>query len=264
MSKSVELFSGRVKKVPSTQVSASRYQFLKLSEAEPDLGVPAEEGSMLISSTAGTRAWTNSIKVVGTDVIIGTNLIVNGTTVTVNTVETTLDDPVLTLGGDTPPTVNDGRDRGIEFRWFSTEDNEAKLGFFGFRNDNKAFTYIPDATVINGEYIGDLGFLEANISGTLSTNDIIAPPNQNITITTIGTGTVVINSVISEGVWQGQLIEVPYGGTGRDTITAKGVMFGNGTAAVGVTGAALADGSILQANLNGDPYFSNIIDCGSF
>ena len=57
------------------------------------------------------------------------NLVVNGTTTTVNSTVTTLDDPIITLGGDTAPASNDGKDRGVEFRYY---DGSAKVGFFGF------------------------------------------------------------------------------------------------------------------------------------
>lgn len=66
--KKIELFSGRVKKTPSTQVSPDRYSWLKLSEAEPDLGVPLVSGALLISTTTGTRSWTQNV-VIDDDVI---------------------------------------------------------------------------------------------------------------------------------------------------------------------------------------------------
>lgn len=49
--------SGKVKKTPSTEVGADRYNFLKLSEAEPDLGVPSTANSVILSGTDGTRSW---------------------------------------------------------------------------------------------------------------------------------------------------------------------------------------------------------------
>ena len=52
-----QLLSNRVEKTPATEVSADRYQFLALSEAEPDLGVPAANGYLLSSTTTGTRSW---------------------------------------------------------------------------------------------------------------------------------------------------------------------------------------------------------------
>lgn len=51
------LLTGKVQKTPSAEVSADRYVFLKLSEAEPDLGLPAVSGYVLSSTTTGTRSW---------------------------------------------------------------------------------------------------------------------------------------------------------------------------------------------------------------
>ena len=52
-----KLISGRVKKIPSANVSASRYEFIRLSETEPDLGVPAANGYILTANVDGTRRW---------------------------------------------------------------------------------------------------------------------------------------------------------------------------------------------------------------
>ena len=52
-------------------------------------------------------------------VTIRGNLQVDGTTTTVNSTVTTLDDPIITLGGDTAPASDDGKDRGVEFRYLS-------------------------------------------------------------------------------------------------------------------------------------------------
>lgn len=63
------LISGKVKKIPSSAVSADRYNFLQLSEAEPDLGVPAASGYILTSDTSGNRTWVNqSTPSEGTDI----------------------------------------------------------------------------------------------------------------------------------------------------------------------------------------------------
>lgn len=75
---------------------------------------------------------------------VGGNLVVNGTTTTVNATTTTLDDPIITLGGDTAPTVDDNKDRGVEFRWHN--GTVAKVGFFGYDDSTGKFTFIPDVT----------------------------------------------------------------------------------------------------------------------
>jgi len=52
-----KLISGRVKKIPSANVSASRYEFIRLGETEPDLGLPAANGYILTANVDGRRAW---------------------------------------------------------------------------------------------------------------------------------------------------------------------------------------------------------------
>lgn len=52
------LLSGKVKVTSPTGVSTDRYEFLQLSEAEPNLGVPSTNGYVLTSQTDGTRSWT--------------------------------------------------------------------------------------------------------------------------------------------------------------------------------------------------------------
>ena len=53
-----KLISGRVPKIPSANVRADRYQFLELSEAEPDLGLPTQLGQVFTSDLSGNRYWT--------------------------------------------------------------------------------------------------------------------------------------------------------------------------------------------------------------
>lgn len=91
-------------------------------------------------------------------VIIEGDLQINGTTTTVNSTEITVDDPILTLGGDTAPTVDDNRDRGIQFRWH--DGSSAKLGFFGFDDSTGRMTYRPDGTNTGEIFSGDLGDFE--------------------------------------------------------------------------------------------------------
>jgi len=79
---------------------------------------------------------------------------VNGTTTTVNSTTVTIDDPIFTLGGDTAPTLDDNKDRGIEFNYF---DTTAKAGFFGYDDSAHAFTFIPDAINTNEAFSGTAG-----------------------------------------------------------------------------------------------------------
>ena len=111
---------------------------------------------------------TNAATFVGA-VTIGGDLIVNGTTTTVNSTTVTVDDPIITLGGDTTPTVDDNKDRGIEFKWHN--GTIAKAGFFGFDDSTGYLTFIPDATNTSEVFSGTVGDIQAtNFRGNLIGN----------------------------------------------------------------------------------------------
>jgi len=317
--KRVELFSGRVKKVPAKHVNTvglgtgeERYDYLRLSEAEPNLYVPWQSVNELnvevqrnpatqvnlasvtytdqldnditptdstlraifLSDQEGNRSWTEKVAFDADDnLIINSNLFVNGTTVQVNTESVTIDDPILTVGGDEEATSQlVDYDAGVAFRWWdaAAEAAEAgqgaKLGFFGFQNETQRFVFIPRGQQIGKKFVGDVsGTLGAALQlQDLIVNRVYSPDNVNLQLFAGANGTVQILSAITEGTWNADVIDVSYGGTGRPELTSKGVVYGNGSDPVGVTNAAYANGSVLQADLGGNPYFSNVIDCGSF
>lgn len=93
------------------------------------------------------------------NVQISGNLVVNGTTATVNTTSTSLTDPILLLGGENAPTVNDGKDRGVLYRWH--DGTTAKLGFFGFDRSGGNLVFWSDASNTNEVIGGTQGTIEA-------------------------------------------------------------------------------------------------------
>lgn len=109
-------------------------------------------------------------------VVVEGDLQVNGTTTTVNSTEVVVEDPIFTLGGETPPTADDNRDRGVQFRWH--DGVNAKLGFFGFDDTTYRFTYIPDGTNTGEIFSGTLGDVEVGVGYvngiTYSTGNFIA------------------------------------------------------------------------------------------
>ena len=173
---------------------------------------------------------STNISVDGNATITG-NLTVNGTTTTVNSETVTLDDPLLTLGGDTAPTTDDDLDRGVEFRWHN--GTAAKLGFFGYDDSAQQFTFIPDATNTSNVISGTAG---AAKFGSLALDTDLA---------------------------------VAHGGTGRGTFTSKGIIYGNGTGgllatAVGAYDSSNSVGQLLSVDSNGTPAWTNTLDGGSF
>jgi predicted metal-dependent phosphotriesterase family hydrolase len=173
---------------------------------------------------------STNISVDGNATITG-NLTVNGTTTTVNSTTVTIDDIILTLGGDTAPATDDDLDRGIEFRWHDGVD--PKLGFFGYDDSTGEFTFIPDATNTTNVISGTKG---AAYFGSLKLDTDLV---------------------------------VEYGGTGRSTFTSNGIVYGNGTSPLGVTAAGTWDathsvGQLLSVNAAGVPVWTNTVDGGSF
>ena len=112
-----------------------------------------------------TTVDTTGNATIGGNLAVTGNLTINGTTSTVNSTTVTIDDPIFTLGGDTTPSTDDNKDRGIEFKWHN--GTGAKLGFFGYDDSASVFTFIPDASNTSEVFSGSAGNVAFGaISGT--------------------------------------------------------------------------------------------------
>ena len=110
--------------------------------------IDTSSGNLVIDSAGGTVQVDDNLTVTG-------NLTVNGTTTTVNSTTITIDDPIMTLGGDSAPGSDDNKDRGILAQYY---DSSAKKMFFGMDDSNAhRFTYIPVATESTGVISGSVG-----------------------------------------------------------------------------------------------------------
>jgi hypothetical protein len=131
------------------------------------INIGASATTVSIGASTGTLTLNNA------NTVITGNLTINGTTTTVNATTITVDDPILTLGGDTAPASDDNKDRGIEFRYF---DLSAKVGFFGWDDSSSGYRFLENATnsseVFTGTdarlFAGRLS-LSSNIGSTSST-----------------------------------------------------------------------------------------------
>lgn len=123
-------------------------------------------GALIVTGGVGIGGNAN----IGGNAVISGNLTVNGTTTTVNSTTTTLDDPVITLGGDTAPTVDDNKDRGVEFRWHN--GTVAKVGFFGYDDSTGKLTFIPDATNTSEVFSGATGIIDATAERALKVDNV--------------------------------------------------------------------------------------------
>ena len=103
----------------------------------------------------------NLLQTSGSLISTDDSLSILGNTTILESSVTILKDPIVTLGGNTAPSIDDNRDRGVEFRWHN--GTSAKVGFFGFDDSTGKFTFIPDATNTSEVFSGSLGEIEAKI-----------------------------------------------------------------------------------------------------
>ena len=132
------------------------------------------------------RAVTGLVRVWG-------DLQVDGVTTTVNSTTLQVDDPIITLGGDTAPSSDDNKDRGVEFRYY---DSEARLGFYGWDTGytdlgghEGGYRFLHAATNTSEVFTGtDSGIIAGNLkltTGTASssntTGDLVVAGGVGIT-----------------------------------------------------------------------------------
>ena len=205
-----------------------------------DVGTTAdvEFGSVstdTIKASDGTTALTMS----GANVTVAGNLTVSGTTTTVNSTTLTVTDPLVFVGNDNNTT--DAVDLGIFGMYDTSGSQDLYSGIFRDATDGKWKLFkdsqsAPTTTVNTGATGYTVATLVANLEGSLSG------------------GTV---SGLSSAIGVGD------GGTGVTTLTANGVLFGNGTSGIQATAVGSA-GQVLRSNGSGSaPSFGNI-DGGTY
>ena len=215
------------------------------------------------TAVAGNMTVGNKLTVTG-------DLQVDGTTVTVNTTNVTMDDPILTLGGDSAPGSDLNKDLGIIGRWHN--GSSAKTAFFGFDDSTGRFTFVPDATESTAVISGTLGDIDVggayigNIQVGVTGDNEIDTSTGNLTIDSTGGLTTIDDDLTVTGtVTLTNDLAVTHGGTGVSSFTNNGVLYGDAGNALDVTAASSAAGSILQTAASGGvPAFSNIIDGGTY
>tara|TARA_B110000438_G_scaffold301474_1_gene356454 strand:- start:253 stop:1347 length:1095 start_codon:yes stop_codon:yes gene_type:complete len=156
------------------------------------------------------------------------NLTVQGTTTTVNSSVTVLDDPIITLGTSGSSSSDDNKDRGVEFRY---NDGSARVGFMGWDDSASGFTMLQSATNSSEVFAGTPAGLH------------------------VGTLTLVNDLAVAQG------------GTGLSAFTGDAVMISNpaGTAMsfIDVSGAQ-SQYNVIGFNSSGVPIATTTIDGGAF
>ena len=175
------------------------------------------------------------------NVTIGGNLTVSGTTTTVDSTTLSVADPLISLA--TGNNTSDVVDIGLYGLFDTSGSQDIYGGIFRDANDSgkwKLFKDLQEAptTTVNTSGTGyTVGTLVANLESSSAT-------------ITGGTITGITDLVVADG------------GTGVGSFTSKGILFGNGTGVLQVT-AAGTQGQILQAGAGGTPEFGNV-DGGSY
>lgn len=147
--------------------------------------------------------------------------------------------------------------------WVCTSDSGGTLNTtaINWTQFSSAGSYTAgDGLTLSGSTF-NVGGTTNRISVSADAIDISTNYVGQTSITTLGT--------IGTGTWNGSVVGVAYGGTGLSTITSNGIVYGNGTSAVGVTAAGAYDatnsvGQLLSVNSSGVPTWTNTIDGGTF
>jgi hypothetical protein len=169
-------------------------------------GISASSGVFgNIQSNSG--ATFNADVYIGSTLSVNGNLVVNGTTTTINSTTITVDDKNIELGSVISPTDTTADGGGISLKgttdktiiWSNVTTGSTLSAAWNFNQDINLTKSVNPAYYINGTVVIDGASLGPNI--------------VNSNLTKVGT--------IATGVWQGTVIGGTYGGTGLSSY-AKG------------------------------------------
>lgn len=164
------------------------------------------------------------------DLTVTGNLTVQGTLTTIDTTNLVIKDPMIKLANN-------------------NSSDTVDIGFYGQWNDG---TTKYDAFV-----------RDQNDSGKWKLwTGITADPSTTVDFGSGSAAGLVVGALEAASLSLTNPLTVGNGGTGVNTFTAKGVIYGNGSSALEVT-AAGTDGQILQANSTGYPVWGDL-DGGTF
>jgi len=180
--------------------------------------------------------------IAGNTVISG-NLQVNGTTTSINVNNLTVEDPIISLGrgaGNTPLTVNDGKDRGTQMWYYSGSEKSA---FVGYDNGPGKMLIATDVavtselvTVINygNVVMGNIEATSLSTSGGISVGGVISGSGSGLTSIN---GANIVGSVPSAGTAATVTTAAQPNITSVGTLTSLAVTGGITSASLTSTGA---------------------------
>ena len=209
-------------------LSSSGSGFINLDDNTIIDGTLLANGVMTVNANA---TFAHNVAITGQLLVNGSNTIINATTVSV-------DDPIMMLGGDTAPSSDDNKDRGVLMRYHT--GSQADMAFMGYDDSEGLFRMLTGATA-TGEVVSgnDASLKIAGItaSGTVNANAIELQGTALHTVATSGSYNDLANKpTISDGTTQANMVLL----TG---IAGNSVNFGSS-----FTGSVIADDStILEA-----------------
>ena len=221
MTKKVELFSGRVLKVPSDKVSADRYKWLKLSEAEPDLGVPPVEGAFVYSSTTGERSWSSVLRTNSSGVLFTGTRIQSGV---------------------------EGQDLEIG----TTNDSELNVRI-------TSNLIVDGDFIVQGNFSAAIDAISLPEGGTVSIGNETVLTSTELGTGVVNSNLQTVGE-ITQGTWRADPIGTEYGGTGigvvGEGVVENAILYGNGINPMHqLIGEAY---QVLQIDENGVPKFGDM------
>ena len=123
------------------------------------------------------------------------DLQVDGTTTTVNSTTVTVQDPIITLGGEDTLVADDNKDRGVEIRYYDTQE---RFGFFGWDEDyadsniwsgTGGYRFLYNATNTSEVFSGtDAPIIAGNLRLTTNTSSTWKTPTTGTLVVTGGVG----------------------------------------------------------------------------
>ena len=205
-------------------------------------GLQINSGSGVVEFAPGSNITVGDLAVEG-------DLTVTGNVVSLQITEFDVEDPLIHLASNN---VADSLDIGFVAH-YSKDAGVTSLhaGLYRDVDDEKFhfFKDLEDANLDNGATT-----IDQNGTGYARADIVVAGIDASGTIAA-DTLTLTAN------------LEVQYGGTGRDTFTDNGIVYGNGTGALSVTAAATAqqitDGAVLTVSGSGVPEWGSL-DGGTF
>ena len=184
-------------------------------------------------SNAVTIGDANDIVTIGNDLTVTGDLIVSGSTVTLNTETLSVEDNNIVLsGGNTTSSVINGA--GI-----TLEGGDGSDATFTYNATNDAFE-----TKLGSNY-------EDLKVDTLHAAALTIPDNA-IAVGKIAGGTLPTDVKVTNANWTSTDLSVANGGTGASTLTDGGILLGSGTGAIKAM-SVLTDGQMIVGDGTTDP-----------